>query len=270
MKRKLLCVLIALMMCVSLCACGGGEDSKQGLVLKDFVECPEVNGTKWTEYKAKDVAKDFGIPSGQIKNDVIFYKDKNGTEHRAYTQWDDFDDTGRILQMYYGPADEYQAMTSFFLDTTGEFLVSDLSAERRIFEGNTKEPLEDDVHNKYIQWQGGLAPYLVDNNITTIKDLLLLWGMDKLDTKAYEMAIDLESTEAQEYEFVCNSDYGEATIKVTNDYSEEVRRIEVGIVMRSETDTYYINIYENYEPAVKEDGASFFYVQLGKSIRYSE
>lgn len=270
MKRRLLCVLLAVMMCVSVCACGGGEDAKQGLVLKDFVECPEVNGTKWTEYKAKDVAKDFGIPSGQIKNDVEFYTDKDGVKHRAYTQWEDYSDTGRVLQMYYGPADEYQAMTSFFKDTTGEFLVSDMSAERRIYAGSTKEPLAEDVHKEYIKWQGGVAPYLVENKIATIKDLLLLWGMDKLDAKAYEMAIDLESTEAQKYEFVCDSDYGEATIKVTNDYSEEVRRIEVGIVMRSETDTYYINIYENYEPAVKEDGASFFYVQLGKSIRYSE
>lgn len=271
MKKRIICLLLVAIMSVSVCACGGGGvDAGKKLVLKDFIETPEVNGTKWTDYKSEDVAKDFGIPSGAIKEDVVFYKDKEGSEHRAYTQWDDFGDTGRILQMYYGPADEYEAMSSFYKDTTGEFKVSDISAERRFFEGSDKEPLAEDVHKAYIKWQGGLAPYLVEHNITTIKDLLLLWGIDKLDAKAYEMAIDLESTETQEYEFVCESDYGEATIEVSNDYSEEVRRIEVNIVMRSETDTYYIAVYENYESAVKEDGASFFYVQLGKSIRYSE
>ena len=269
-------VVLVLMMVMCLTACGsddtgeGGAGSNKGLVLKEFVESAEVNGTKWTEYKTKDVVKDFGIPSGNIKNDVVFYKDKDGKEHRAYTQWDDFTDSGRILQMYFGPADEYQAMTSFYMNENGEFLISDLSAERRLYEGSDRNPLAEDVHEAYIEWQGGLAPYLEEKDVTSIKDILVLWGIDKLDAKAYEIAIDLESTELQEYEFVCTSDYGEATIEVSNDYQEEVRRIEVDIVMRGEEDTYYIGIYENYEPAITEDGASFFYVLLGKSIRLSE
>lgn len=275
MKKRILSVLLVVVMCVSLCACGGGEgdsgtDSAKGLVLKDFIENVEYNGTKWTEYSSKDVVKDAGIPNDSIKTSEVFYTDKDGKDHQAYTQWDDFTDSGRILQMYYGPALEYQAMTSFYKNADDEYFISDLSAEKQIYAGNTKEPLADDVHEAYIDWQGGVAPYLEENNVATIQDILVLWGIDKLDATAFEMAIDLESTENQEYEFVCESDYGEATIEVTNDYNEEVRRIEVRIVMRGEEDTYYINVYENYEPAVSEESASFFYVQLGKSIRLSE
>lgn len=268
--KKLFAVALILVMCLTACGSDNNAGNGKGLVLKEFIESAKVNGTKWTEYKTKDVVKDFGIPSGSIKNDDVFYKDKDGKEHRAYTQWDDFTDSGRILQMYFGPAYEYEAMTSFYKNEEDEFLISDLSAERRLFEGSDRKPLAEDVHEAYIEWQGGLAPYLVEKEVTSIKDILVLWGIDKLDEKAYEIAIDLESTESQEYEFVCTSDYGETTIEVSNDYSEEVRRIEVSMVMRSEEDTYYINIYENYEPVITEEGASFFYVQLGKSIRLSE
>lgn len=275
MKKFLTVVLLLGALCLT--ACGGSEGansdvgSNKGLVLKDFIESVEVNGTKWTEYTTKDVAKDFDIPSGSIKNDTVFYTDKDGKEHRAYVQWEDFTDTGRVLQMYYGPADEYESMISVYKNNNGEYFISDLSAEKRIYQGSEKEPLEEDVHKAYMECQGGVAPYLDKNSIASMKDILILWGIDKLDAKAFEIATDLESTELQEYEFVCTSDYGEATIEVSNNYQEdEVRRIEVYMVMRGEEDTYYISIYENYEPTIKEDAPSFFYVQLGKSIRFTE
>ncbi|MBQ8518712.1 MAG: hypothetical protein IJ455_03775 [Agathobacter sp.] len=274
MKKVLTGILLVVALCLTACGNGGddtGSGSNKGLVLKDFIENIEVKGTKWTEYTTKDAAKDFGIPSGSIKNDTVFYTDKSGKEHSAYVQWDDFTDSGRILQMYYGPGDEYEALFDLHKMEDGKYIISSLSAEKRLYQGSSKEPLAEDVHEAYMKCQGGLAPYLDENNLSSIKDILVFWGIDKLDTKAFEIAIDMESTELQEYEFVCESDYGEATIEVSNEYQTDgIRRIEVDIVMRGEEDTYYIGIYENYDPTIKEDGSSFFYVLLGKSIRLSE
>lgn len=273
MKKILIGMLLVLALCMTACGNGGDETgggSSKGLVFKDLIESVEINGTKWTEYTTKDVAKDFGIPGGSIKNDTVFYKDKDGQEHRAYVQWEDFTDTGRVLQMYFGPADEYESLIDFHKMEDGQYIISSLSAEKRLYEGSSKEPLAKDVHEAYMKCQGGIAPYLDENNLTSIKDMLVFWGIDKLDTKAFEIATDFENTELQEYEFVCESDYGETTIEVSNEYQTDgIRRIEVDIVMRGE-DTYYIGIYENYDPMIMEDGSSFFYVLLGKSIRLSE
>lgn len=269
MKKKCLSVLLIAIMCVSLCACGGSESgSKYDIDFKKMIESVNANGVNWKEYSSKNVPSDFGLAKDMIKDYPVIYTDSNGVEHSAYCQWEEMGSSIRVLRM---PPNVKYYETMFTLGNNSEdnYVVETVSAMWRIY-SQEKEEASDELKTAIAEWEEGLVPYLSQNNVMRAKELLTVWGVDKLDEKAFAVATDVESTETQEYEFACTSDCGETTFEITNTYQEDgQRRIDINVSIVSEEGAYIIYVYENYEELGMED-PYVFGVELTRPIRYSE
>lgn len=268
MKKIVVSLLLIFAMC--LVGCGSdGADSNAGngdtLILKDFMESITINGTAWNEYKQKSVAADFGIQTGETKTLETFYTDNEGKEYNGYVQWDDLGEFGGDLYSQYRvQSGEYCTNVSFRYNEEGYYYPDHIWAKRDLTSYSEDEVLSEEAHEAIVAWQEGLVTYLDANNIVMVDDLLLLWGIDQLDATAYEIVTNREGTEPVEYEFTCPSDYGDATVSVSNTYSEEeIRTVELEITIADETGAYYIRVSDVSKG--DERTPYWFYVEMSDS-----
>lgn len=271
MKKLVVSLLLVLAMCLVGCGSDGAESNAGNgdtLILKDFMESITIKGTSWNEYKPESVAKDFGIQTGEIKTWETFYTDKEGKEYNGYVQWDDLGEFGGDLYSQYRvQSGEYCTNVSFRYNEDGYYYPDHIWARKDLTSYSEDEVLSEEAHAAIVAWQEGLVTYLDANNITKIDDLLILWGIDELDSTAYETAIDRLGTGTSEYEFTCPSDYGDATVRIENTYVEdETRIVKLEITINGEAVTYHINVTDQSQGENRTP--NYFYVEfLDNSIR---
>ena len=199
------------------------QEATVDIKIKDWLEAVTIDGVKWTEFSENHVANTFGaLDTNQNSQNVenthsISFTDVHGQEY-----------TGKIL---YEETREDEVILRYMADNESD----DFAVRFELEKNNAGNHILDSVR-------------ISRNNVSAMKDILLAWGIDKLDTKAYEMATNVQNNEDTEYHFTCTTDYGVARISVDNDINDEgYREIEVEVDFEDNNVPYTIELLEVYE-----------------------
>ena len=202
----------------------GNQTAAVDISIKDWVEAVTIDGVKWTEFSEADVTEIFGnIEAGKNENGeaentrTISFTDVNG---KAYTGTIRHEETR-----------EDEIVLRYMTDNEAE----DFTVH-----------FELDKNNENAHKLDGIRIFRTEK--AAMKDILVAWGIDKLDSKAFEMATNMENSEDAEYHFTCTTDYGRAKVSVNNELNDEgYREIEVEIEFEDVNVPYTIDLMEVYE-----------------------
>lgn len=196
------------------------QEASVDIMIKDWLEAVKINGVKVTEFTEAHVTDIFGnlenIENTQNEHTVTF-TDVNGKEY-----------TGKIL---HEETREDEIILRYVADNEAE----DFAVRFELEKNNGGTHILDGVR-------------ISRSGAASMKDILVAWGIDKLDTKAFEMATNMNNNEDAEYHFTCTTDYGRARVSVENKINDEGHReIEVEIDFDDEKIPYSIDLLEVYE-----------------------
>lgn len=205
--------------------------------IKDWVESVTIDGIKWTEFSETDVTEVFGnLAENQNTENThtIAFTDVNGQEY-----------TGTIL---HEETREDEIVLRYTTDDDTEDFSVRFELEKNI-EGNH---MLDGVR-------------ISGNSITSMEDILVAWGVDKLDEKAFDMVSNPHTSEEAEYSFTCATDYGNARITVENDINDEgYKEVEVEVDFTEKSVPYSIDLLEVYE-GNERNKVKYFEIYIEKS-----
>lgn len=204
--------------------------------LVDWVEAITINGVKWTEFTTDNVTESFG--------NLIENKNTQSTDTITFTDVDGWEYTGTIV---YEENREDEIVLRFVPD-------NEIDDVRILF--------EFEKNNAGVYELDGIR--IARGETSSMEDILVGWGIDKLDTRAFEMATNVGSNEREEYSFTTSTDYGMAEISVENDVNDEgYKEIQVEIDFVDESVPYSIDLLEVYEGNDAEN-AKYFEIHVEK------
>lgn len=205
--------------------------------IKSWVESITIDGVKWTEFSESDVTKIFGEPD-EIKDTpnshTISFTDVNGKEYTGTISHEETKEDEIVLR--YTTAEESE-------DFSVRFELEKNMEDNHVLDG--------------VRISG--------NSITSMEDILVSWGVDKLDEKAFDMVSNPHTSEEAEYSFICTTDYGNAKITVENDINDEgYKEIKVEVDFSEKSVPYSIEMLEVYEGNDKNN-VKYFEIYVEKS-----
>mgnify|MGYP003402518859 FL=1 len=193
------------------------QEASVDIKIKDWLEAVTINGVKVTEFTETHVTDTFGDFENVKNENSITFTDINGKEY-----------TGKVL---HEETREDEIILRYEADNETE----DFAVRFELEKNNAGENVLDGVR-------------ISQNGTSSMKDILLAWGIDKLDAKAYEMATNVNNKEDAKYQFACTTDYGRARVLVDNELNDEgYREIEVEVDFDDVNVPYTIELLEVYE-----------------------
>lgn len=206
--------------------------------IKDWMEAVTIDGVKWTEFSEADVTNIFGnLNSGDETQNAgtISFTDVNGQTYAGTIRHEETKEDEIILRF-------------------------------------VPENDSEDFAVRFELEKNGAQAYLLDgiristDKTASMKDILMAWGVDKVDAKAFEMATNLQNANEKEYSFRCTTDYGAARISVENDLNDEgYREIDVDIDFEDTNVPYNVELMEVYEGENSEK-VKYFEIYLDKDF----
>lgn len=212
------------------------QETTVDISIKDWMESVTINGVKWTEFSEANVTEVFG--------DLNANKDAQNTYSVSFTDVNGQEYTGTIL---HEETREDEIVLRYMPDNETDDFAVRFELERN----NAGAHILDGIR-------------ISRNNVASMEDILVAWGVDKIDAKAFEMATNLQNTGEKEYSFRCTTDYGAARVSVENDLNDEgYREIDVEVDFEDINVPYTIDLMEVYQGDDMEN-AKYFEIYIDR------